>query len=136
MTDSATPRLHLHWLPGRFGVYRLPVDAPLPDWANEGAFTTVSRSGDELSVLAAWRGDDGAVRVIGPLACCAVIGPLDFALTGILARITAPLAAGGISVFSVATYDTDYVLVDEVNRERTQSLLEAAGMGFDSGNES
>lgn len=132
MTEPASPALRLRWLPGRYGVYRLPADAPVPEWANQGEFNTVSRSGDELSVLAAWRGDDGT-PFIGPLNCCALEGPLDFVLTGILARITAPLADGGISVFSVATYDTDYVLVGEADSLRAQSLLEAAGMLFVNG---
>lgn len=122
--------LVLEWLPGHFGVYRLPADAPLPPWARHGAFTTVSRSAEELSVLCAWRQGTAALPVIGPLACCRLVGRLDFALTGILARLTAPLACGGVSVFSVATYDTDYVLVHEDDRERAQALLEAAGAAF------
>lgn len=130
MADDASRALRLHWLPGRFGVYRLPGDAAVPEWASRGAFTTVSRSADELSVLAAWRGDAHGFPAIGPLACCALEGPLDFALTGLLARVTAALARGGVSVFPVATYDTDYLLVNEAERARAASLLEAAGMAF------
>ena len=125
--------LVLEWLPGRFGVYRLPADEPLPAWAGDGAFTTVSRSAEELSVLCAWRPETVELPVIGPLVCCRLVGPLDFALTGILARLTAPLASGGVSVFSVATYDTDYLLVHEHERARAQALLDAAGAAFTAG---
>ena len=31
-------------VPGTFGVYRLDADAPVPDWAWEGPFTTVSKT--------------------------------------------------------------------------------------------
>ena len=120
----------MRWLPGRFGVYRLAPRASVPPWAGDGAFTTVSRSDAELSVLCAWREPDPGLPAIGPLACCALEGPLDFALTGILARLTGALAGGGLSVFSVATHDTDYVLVDEARRARAQALLEAAGIVF------
>jgi hypothetical protein len=120
----------LRWLPGRFGVYRLAPDAPLPAWATLGAFSTVSRSDTELSVLCAWRDGVTDLPVIGPLACAVVEGPLDFALTGILASLTAPLAGAGISVFSVATYDTDYLLVAEEEAPRAQAVLETAGHRF------
>ena len=51
------------------------------------------------------------VRCEAGWRCLKVEGPLDFGLTGILAAITAPLAAAGIPVFAVCTYDTDYVMV-------------------------
>lgn len=40
-----------------------------------------------------------------------VAGPLDFALVGILARLSGALAAAGIPVFAVSTFNTDYLLV-------------------------
>jgi len=56
-----------------------------------------------------------------------VKGPLDFALTGILASLTGPLAEAGVSIFSVSTYDTDYLLVAEHDLERGIAALERAG---------
>jgi len=125
-----TRALTLRWLPGRFGVYRLPADAALPDWAGAGAFTTVSRSAAELSLLCAWREEAHDLPAIGPLACAALDGPLDFQLTGIIARLSAPLAGAGISAFSVATFDTDYLLVGVDQAARAQAALEAAGVRF------
>ena len=40
-------------------------------------------------------------------------GPLDLSETGILSSLTLPLARSGISIFSLSTYDTDYLLVRE-----------------------
>ena len=130
MTEGATRALRLRWMPGRYGVYRFAPDEAPPPWAREGDFTTVSRSPRELSVLAAWRDPDPGVPSIGPLACCAVEGVLDFALTGVIARLTAPLAAGGVSVFSVATYDTDYLLVGAAQAHTARTLLAEAGIAF------
>ena len=56
-------------------------------------------------------------------------GPLDFALTGILARLTAPLAAAGVPVFALSTFDTDYLLVREADVEAAVEALEGAGFG-------
>ena len=46
-----------------------------------------------------------------PFRALKVAGPLHFALTGVIATITRPLADAGVTVFVVSTYDTDYVLV-------------------------
>jgi hypothetical protein len=49
-----------------------------------------------------------------------VEGPLDFALTGILASLTEPLAVHQVPVFAVSTYDTDYLLVRLADRQRAE----------------
>jgi hypothetical protein len=51
--------------------------------------------------------------------------PLD--QSGILASVTAPLAAARVSVFAMATYDTDYVLIPDAQRAMALAALEAAG---------
>ncbi|HXX91318.1 MAG TPA: ACT domain-containing protein, partial [Acidimicrobiales bacterium] len=59
--------------------------------------------------------------------CFKVIGPLDLAAVGILAALVDPLRDKGISVFALSTFDTDYLLVPEVQRGDAISALEAAG---------
>jgi hypothetical protein len=56
-----------------------------------------------------------------------VAGPLDFALTGVAAALTAPLAAAEVSVLPVATFDTDYLFVREAALDRATAALRAAG---------
>ncbi len=56
-----------------------------------------------------------------------VAGPLDFSLTGVLAAIATPLAAAGVSIFTISTFDTDYVLVKEENVAKAMEALRAAG---------
>jgi hypothetical protein len=57
----------------------------------------------------------------------AVAGPLDFALTGVLAALAGPLADAGVSIFAIATYDTDYVLVRADRLADAVGALRAAG---------
>jgi hypothetical protein len=57
----------------------------------------------------------------------AVQGPLDFGLTGIIARLSAHLAAAAITVFVVSTYDTDHVLVRDADISRAVAVLRDAG---------
>jgi uncharacterized protein len=56
-----------------------------------------------------------------------VRGPLDFALTGVLASLATPLAEAGVSIFALSTYDTDYVLVREAQLRDAVAALAAAG---------
>lgn len=56
-----------------------------------------------------------------------VLGPLDFALTGIMAALAGELAAAGVSLFAVSTYDTDHVLVKATDLERAVVALREAG---------
>lgn len=91
------------------------------------AFFAVTRTPGELSVVlpeaaveAGWRAEKG-------WRCLAVAGPLDFALTGVLASLASPLAAAGVSLFAVSTYDTDYLLVREEDLARAVAALRNAG---------
>ena len=45
--------------------------------------------------------------------CFRIKGQLDFSLVGILAEISSSLAYEGISVFTVSTFDTDYIFVKQ-----------------------
>jgi hypothetical protein len=56
-----------------------------------------------------------------------VEGPLDFALTGVLASLAVPLAKAGVSIFATSTFDTDYVLVKEELLEQAVNALRLAG---------
>jgi hypothetical protein len=54
-------------------------------------------------------------------------GPLDFARTGILLAVAAPLAEAHISIFALSTYDTDYVLVGKNDLDNAVCVLQTAG---------
>nr|WP_218889509.1 ACT domain-containing protein [Saccharopolyspora hordei] len=75
--------------------------------------------------LAAEAGRD--VRVEGPFRALEVAGPLDFSLTGVLASLLVPLADVGISVFTLSTFDTDWILVPADSAGKAADALTAAG---------
>jgi len=54
-------------------------------------------------------------------------GPLDLSLTGIISSIATALEEEGISLFSISTYDTDYVMVKEKDLERATFAFTEAG---------
>lgn len=56
-----------------------------------------------------------------------VEGTLDFSLVGVLSDISSRLAAAGISIFAVSTFDTDYILVKEAQFIPALKTLRSAG---------
>ena len=63
--------------------------------------------------------------------CFRIEGVLDFSLVGILAGISDILAKGGIGIFAVSTYNTDYVLTKADRFEEALRLLSASGYGIE-----
>ena len=124
---SGRQALRLELLPGRFAVARLPSDAPAPSWAAGDGFHSITRTPQELSVVCAEPAVPPEVRHEGGFRALRVAGSLDFQLVGILLSLAQPLAEAGISVFSLSTFDTDYVLVRERDLERALAALRGAG---------
>ncbi|MBA8826051.1 hypothetical protein FHX42_003417 [Saccharopolyspora lacisalsi] len=75
------------------------------------------------------------LHIEGPFRALEVQGPLDFSLTGILASLLAPLAEAEISVFTLSTFDTDWVLVPAALTGAATSALTAAGHTVSAGAE-
>lgn len=119
-------QLRISILPDRFAVCRLPQDAPLPAWIR-GAFTSVTRTAEELSIVCDDDAPPADVQTERGWRGVKVAGPIPFEVTGVAAALVSPLAAAGISVFLVATYDTDYLLLKDDVFERALDVLRAAG---------
>ncbi|MEO6057485.1 MAG: ACT domain-containing protein [Gemmatimonadales bacterium] len=118
----------LELLPDTLAICRLMPGAPIPSWALEpGRFSTVSRTADELSITTVQRSIPAGVPCEGDYRALRVRGPLLFDLVGVLAAIAAPLAAAGLSIFAISTYDTDYVLVKARDLEPALQALQGAG---------
>ena len=112
-------------------IARLAGDAPVPPWIAGRDFLAVVRTRNELSIVCR---DDavpaGLAEVERGFRIIAVVGTLDFWQTGIVAALSAPLAAAGISIFGISTYDTDHILVRADRYEEARRALEAAGHTF------
>ena len=117
--------LTLSLLPETLAVARLPAGAALPGWIDwTDPFVTVSRTRDELSVVCPEARVPAEAQAERGWRGFKVEGPLDFALTGILARLAAPLAEAGISIFAISTFDTDYLLVRSADLDAATAVLQ------------
>ncbi|HVT02246.1 MAG TPA: ACT domain-containing protein [Thermoanaerobaculia bacterium] len=114
-------------MPERFAVAKLDSDQDLPPWAGQGTFSSITRTEDEISIVC--REDLVPDDILAERAwrCLRVEGPIPFFVTGVAASFATPLAAAGISIFIVSTYDTDYLFVKEGVLETAIEVLEEEG---------
>ena len=119
----------LVWLPGRYSIGRFPPSSALIS-VPSGPFVSITRTADELSLVCPETEMPRGGRSEGPYALFRLVGSIDLDLSGVIASLTAPLAAARIPVFTVSTFDTDYVLVRESDRRRAQAALGGAGFRF------
>lgn len=119
--------LALHLLPGRYAVAQLPAHAPLPAWWPAHGRRHASWTDDELSLVCEEAHVPDNIRCQRGWRMFKLQGPFDFALTGILKAVLDPLAAAGVGIFALSTYDTDYVLVQAHQLEVAVEALRGAG---------
>ena len=102
----------------------------MPGWAT-GAFSSVTRTDSELSVVCSEVHVPSAVKADKGWLGIEVAGPLDLVETGVLASIADPLRDANVSIFTISTYDTDYILVNETEIDNATAALTAAGFEFE-----
>jgi hypothetical protein len=103
----------LRLLDGELTILRLPPDTPTPSWMNllSRPLVSVTRTPYELSILCPSVDVPHGVTCEAGWRAFTVEGKLEFSAIGVLAAILNPLAEAGISILSISTFDTDYVLV-------------------------
>lgn len=114
-------------LPEKLAVCRLPADAAIPSWATAEPFFNITRTADELSVICREALVPAGVDASGGWRALKLHGPFDFDQVGVLLRVAEPLAAARISMLPIATYETDYVLVQAESLAAAVTVLRQAG---------
>ena len=110
--------MKLEQFPETLAVVRLAPGAEVPSWAESSSLFSVTATARETSLVCARRSVPKKAQQAGPFTAFAVEGPLDFSLTGILSTLLQPLADAEISVFTISTFDTDWVLVPVGDADR------------------
>jgi hypothetical protein len=111
----------------RLVIVKLPPETDTPAWAWSGSFSSVTRTRDELSVVCESSAVPTANRPSASWVRLEVEGPLPFSLTGVLAALAVPLAEAGVTLFPIATHETDHLLVPKGQVERAIDTLIEAG---------
>ena len=129
------PSYSLTLLPGHYAVCMLPPTAPIPPWIHQRTtgsdFISITRTADELSIICAQAALPADVPEAQSVARDWVVlrveGPFAFDVTGVLAALSAALAAADVVLLAVATYQTDYLLVKAEQLQQASAALTAAG---------
>lgn len=119
-------RLKFRQLKGPYAIVRLAADAAVPDWATRGEFNSITRTADELSIVCLKKNLPSDIHSPHSWQCFKLEGPFAFSETGILLSFIKPLSSSEIPIFAIATYDTDYVLVQDEFIETLLPQLQSA----------
>ena len=122
------PRLTIRRLEATYAVCRLPADSPAPSLdTSNGDFVCVARTPHELSVVCPEERAPAGAKIEGPWTALQVVGPMDLTLVGVLADLTTTLADAGVPIFAISTFDTDYLLVRDLDAAPAIAALADSG---------
>ncbi|AIF48101.1 ACT domain-containing protein [Dyella japonica] len=124
---AARKSVRLELLEGNYSVSRLDGSDAVPAWADGAGFVSISRHGDELSIVCLQERVPPGVRSDPGWRCIKFLGPFAFDETGIVLSVIQPLSEGGLGVFVVSTFDGDCLLLKKDCLDRACVLLQEAG---------
>jgi hypothetical protein len=124
MTDQTFTLLQF---PEKLAIVRLGPGAEVPKWAESASLFSVTATATETSLVCATRSVPTKTPSIKPLTAFQVRGPLDPDAIGILASLLAPLAEAEIPVYTLSTFDTDWIMVRLVDGEKATEAWRRRG---------
>jgi uncharacterized protein len=114
-------------LPRQFAICQLKIDEPLPAWVYQSSFYTISKTADELSVVCEEHLVKGEIQKSVGWKLLKIDAVLDLSLTGITAQFSMALAKAGVNLSVIATYNTDYILVEQTKLATAIKALRESG---------
>ena len=128
MTDQPPAQpLTLLQFPEKLAIVRLGPGAELPKWAESASLFSVTATATETSLVCATRSVPTKTPSIKPLTAFQVRGPLDPDAIGILASLLVPLAEAEVPVYTLSTFDTDWILVRLVDGDKAAEAWRRRG---------
>jgi uncharacterized protein len=126
-TPATGPALTLLKYPEKLAIVRLGPGAELPQWAESATLFSITATATETSLVCATRSVPTKTPSIKPLTAFQVSGPLDPDAIGILAGLLTPLAEAQIPVYTLSTFDTDWIMVRLVDAAKAAEAWRGRG---------
>ncbi|HCA78486.1 MAG TPA: ACT domain-containing protein [Bacteroidetes bacterium] len=123
-------KLTLQLLNETFTINKLPQFAEIPSILSNGEMCFISRTDEELSIVCPdFMAPNNVQQELG-WRCLKVEGTVKLQEVGVLASILQPLSEAGVPVFTVSTFNTDYVFVMDEHLVNVVHALQKAGHQF------
>jgi hypothetical protein len=115
----------------KYAIYKFSHEADLPDWVYSSDFYSITKTKDELSVVAVQTDNiSGDILYNSDWRIIKISGPLDLSITGIIADIADILKNNNIPIFTISTYETDYIMIKEKDLDSGLNALRKNGHNF------
>ncbi len=115
-------------LKDKYAIHRFDSCSDIPMWIKDSDFYSVTKTKDELSIVCKQLDSiTEAAEINKDWRILKLQGPLDFSLVGIIAEIAGILKESNITIFTISTFETDYILVKNKNLDRAIDSLKANG---------
>ena len=120
--------MNLIVLPHRYSILKFKDELSLPDWVYSSEFYSITKTLEELSVVTIQTGSISDDTICSrDWRILKIAGPLDLSSIGIIAEISATLKNENIPIFTISTFDTDYILIKQKDLNIALSALEERG---------
>jgi hypothetical protein len=119
-------RLKLKFMRDKYTILQVSKDSKLPDWIDmDDSFVSIIRTDDELSIVckSSCVPNDNELIQSKDWIIIKIEALLDLSLVGILFSLLKVLKDNDISVYTISTYNTDYVLIKEKDKNNAIDCL-------------
>lgn len=118
-------KITLQVLKDKLAVCQLEPNTAMPNWVRfvSDEFISITQTPEELSIVCNQNLVPSDIKAEKNWRLIRIKGQMDFSLVGILKQVIAPLSENEISIYSISTYDTDYILIKDENFERAVQIL-------------
>jgi hypothetical protein len=119
--------LHVRCHDTALSICQLPQGSKAPVDILEHPFAAFFRTHDEVTIVCPTELVPSNAKAEHGFVPFELVGPFEFGLTGILTQVANPLAAAGVPVVPLSTFNTDYVLIKGDQRKKAMEALRQAG---------
>ncbi len=120
-------KLTLTTILDRFAICQLAPQSPVPEWVYDSGFFSITRTHEELSIICPEANVPENIISNCGWRVLKIEGQFDFNEIGVLNSITNPLAKAQISLLTIPTFNTDYILIQESCFDQARLILKSAG---------
>jgi hypothetical protein len=119
--------LHIRFHDAALSICHLPQGSEVPTDILSQPFSYFFRTHDEATLICPTAVAPQESKAEHGFIPFELVGPFEFNATGVLTQVANPLAAAGISIVALSTFNTDYVLIKADHREKAIETLRRAG---------